>query len=304
MNGEGVLKVTYKAMYQEYLNRQEAVRQTNPLSDTVWLHQTKRYVQPFCIYGNLYYVGDSWVCVHIVDTGNGLLMFDAGNCGSNGKAILLYSIFKLGFDPADIKWCVLSHAHVDHIGCAAFLKEMFGTRLYISDVDAKMMEETPELTMLFDNTDVAEELFVPDYRIQENETIKFGNTEVLFRLVPGHTPGTLACFFDVKGKLGDKRAGYFGGYGFNTLKKEYLIEIGDTEFKMRNAYLQSIDKVIDEPVDIFIANHTDNGDYMDKIKALHSDAESTAFIDPMCWKKYLTEKKTALKQFMENVENN
>ena len=39
-------------------------------------------MKPFQIYGNLYYVGDSWVCVHIIDTGKGLLMFDAGNCGA------------------------------------------------------------------------------------------------------------------------------------------------------------------------------------------------------------------------------
>ena len=73
-------------------------------------------MQPFQIYGNLYYVGDSWVCVHIVDTGNGLLMFDAGNCGA--QAMLIHAIWELGFNPADVKWLILSHGHVDHFGAA------------------------------------------------------------------------------------------------------------------------------------------------------------------------------------------
>ena len=37
-----------------------------------WINQEERYIEPFQIFGNLYYVGDTWVCVHIVDTGAGV----------------------------------------------------------------------------------------------------------------------------------------------------------------------------------------------------------------------------------------
>ena len=35
-------------------------------------------IPPFCIFGNLYYVGDKKVCMHLIDTGEGLVLFDTG----------------------------------------------------------------------------------------------------------------------------------------------------------------------------------------------------------------------------------
>ena len=33
-------------------------------------------VEPFRVIGNLYFVGNSWVSVYLIDTGDGLLMID------------------------------------------------------------------------------------------------------------------------------------------------------------------------------------------------------------------------------------
>ena len=73
--------MSMRSEYEAYLQRQEKLKE-NPMA-RYWINQESRYVHPFKMYGNLYYVGDSWVCAHIVDTGNGLLLFDAGNipCG-------------------------------------------------------------------------------------------------------------------------------------------------------------------------------------------------------------------------------
>jgi len=291
-----------KRDYADYLLRREQICADSPMGDVLWLHQMQRHVKPFQIYGNLYYVGDSWVCVHIVDTGDGLLMFDAGNCGS-GKALLLHTIWEMGFDPTDIRWCVLSHAHLDHIGCAGLLKEMFGTKLYISAADAQVMRETPERVLLQMSSDVSDELFEPDYEIKDGESLHFGGTKVRFCTVPGHTPGTLACFFRVNGPQGEKRVGYFGGYGFNTMTKEYLQEIGDTEYRTRAVFLNSIEKVIHEPVDIFMANHTDNGGYLEKMAAIRQNPAISPFIDPTMWQQYLNEKKQAMIAFMNDPVN-
>ena len=67
--------VSIKTDYGQYLNNQRVLSEKR--TGRFWFEQENRYVKPFQIYGNLYYVGDSWVCVHIVDTGKGLLMFDA-----------------------------------------------------------------------------------------------------------------------------------------------------------------------------------------------------------------------------------
>ena len=58
--------VSIKTDYGQYLNNQKILSQKK--TGRFWFEQENRYVKPFQIYGNLYYVGDSWVCVHIIDT--------------------------------------------------------------------------------------------------------------------------------------------------------------------------------------------------------------------------------------------
>lgn len=145
------IKSDYKD-YEEHRNR-IAGKKTGKF----FINQELRYVKPFQIYGNLYYVGDSWVCVHIVDTGEGLLMFDAGNCGA--QAVLIQSIWEMGFNPADVKWIILSHGHVDHFGAVNFFKNMFGTKIYMGEPDVKMFREHPELTMIQESGNCMDTLF-------------------------------------------------------------------------------------------------------------------------------------------------
>src|SRR2546421_538809 len=42
---------------------------------------------------------------------------------------------KLGLDPADIKYALVSHAHIDHIGGAKYLQDHFGAHVVMSKED-------------------------------------------------------------------------------------------------------------------------------------------------------------------------
>lgn len=278
--------------YQNYLKRQEEFK--NKTIGRFWIEQEKRYVKPFQIYGNLYYVGDSWVCVHIVDTGEGLLMFDAGNCGA--EAMLIHSIWEMGFHPADIKWIVLSHGHVDHFGAVNFFRRMFGTKIYMGAPDAKMFRENPELSMIQESSDSMDQLFEIDYEIEDGEILKFGNTEIQFYLVPGHTKGCISCFFDITDGREKKRVGYYGGFGFNTLEREFLEEIGDKTMEARKEYEKSIEKVRNQKVDLFMGNHTANVDLLKKREYMLMHPSENPFLDSQSWRTYLEQKKEELRQ--------
>ena len=178
--------------YEMYKSRQDAIK--NGPKAHFWVNQEKRYVKPFKIYGNLYYVGDDWVCSHLVDTGDGLLLFDGGNCGAS--AMLVQAIWEAGFNPADVRWLIASHGHMDHIGAANFFRRMFGTKLFLGAPDARMFRERPELSMIHESPNCMDALFAPDVEIQDGDVMRFGNTEIQFYLVPGHTEGCIACFFD------------------------------------------------------------------------------------------------------------
>lgn len=286
------MKETYELRVQrrrEFLSRPTAA---------MWDAQETRFMEPFLMYGNLYYVGDDWVCVHLIDTGDGLLLLDAGNCGA--AAMLVHAIWSLGFDPADVKWMVLSHGHVDHIGSANFFKRMFGTRLYLGGPDAEMFEARPEFSGIQDSSDVMDQLFIPDVQIHDGDRIRFGNMEIQFYLVPGHTAGCIACFFDVPGDQGVKRAGCYGGFGFNTLKREVLQEMGDTTLSTRQTYLESLKKVRNEKVELFLGNHTKDNNLVAKRRDMLEHPGSNPFLDEMAWGRYLDQKRDDLICFMEN----
>ena len=136
--------MTMKKSYDLYMRKHKDI--INSPMGKFHIDQELRYIKPFQIFGNLYYVGDDWVCMHIVDTGYGLILFDVGNYGAT--AMLIQSIWEAGFNPRDIKWVVLSHGHLDHIGGATFLRNMFGCKILLGSPDANMFRENPELSYI------------------------------------------------------------------------------------------------------------------------------------------------------------
>lgn len=290
-----------REQYEAYLRRRAAIEQGD--YGKIWLDQTSRYVHPFRLYGNVWYVGDSWVCVHLIDTGDGLLLIDSGNCGAT--AMLVQAIWEAGFNPADVRWIIHSHGHVDHIGGANYFRQMYGTKLYLGEPDARMFREKPEISQIFDAHCDLDALFVPDYEIEEGDVLTFGNTTISCRLVPGHTEGCVALFFDAYNGDEVKRCGYYGGFGFNTLQKDYLLDIGDPQFRMRRAYLDSLAKVRAEKVDIFLGNHCINNDTLGRHqRQLEDPAGPNPFVDDGLWSSYLDEKRDALMRFMAEPANN
>lgn len=194
---------------------------------------------------------------------------------------------------------ILSHGHVDHIGSAEFFKRMFGTKIYLAEPDAKMFVERPEYSFIYSSPNIENDVFTPDVCIEDGDILTFGNVTIQCYLVPGHTLGCVSLFFDVQEGTETKRCGYYGGFGFNTLRKESLEEWGDPEYRRWKIYEESIDKVINEPVDIFLGNHTVNNRTMEKLEIMKKHPEENPFVDSSEWKRYLSQMKVELHKFIE-----
>ena len=272
------------------------------LAQKFFLNQESRYVHPFRIFGNVWYVGDSWVCVHLIDTGDGLLLLDGGNIGAT--AMLVNAIWEAGFNPADVKWMVMSHGHLDHIGGALFFRRMFGTKLYLGEPDARNFREKPELSFIQDAGVRDENVFEVDHEIKDGENIRFGNTEMQFYLVPGHTDGVISAFFDVTDGKQTLRAGYFGGFGFNTMQKDFLLDIGDTTFETRRIYLNSLAKVRDQKVELFLGNHCVNNRTLEKAEMIRNGCKENPFINSTEWSEYLDSKRDDMLRLMADPAQN
>lgn len=279
----------YKKSYQEI----EKLQQTKNLD--YYRHPARYYVKPFKIVENLYYIGDQKVCSHLIDTGDGLIVFDSGF--QHSIHLMVQAIWELGFDPADIKYLIHSHEHFDHIGAANEFKDLYGCKLVISKAGADIMRDRPELVYLKACPNPYASLFTPDIELEDGDEITLGNTTIKCLLTPGHSPGVMSFFFDTVD--GDKKyhVGYFGGVGFNTLYKDKLKEDG-LPLSTREEFLHSLQRVRDIPVDITLGNHPRQNETLKKREAMLETPGVNPFIDPTEWQRFVDTLTEEFKAFM------
>ena len=234
------------------------------------------YVRPGRVFGNLYFVGTVPASSHLIDTGDGLILLDAGF----PEAIdgLLENIRFLGFDPMDIRIILLSHGHYDHAGAAAELSRLTGAEICLGEGDLKMVtgEEDSSLAELFDVKYT--QFFTPHRRLSDGDRVTLGNTDILCVSTPGHTEGTMSFFFDVTDGSARYRAGMFGGAGTNTLTGEFL-SARALPSSVRDKFLASISRLREEKAEVFLGNHVGNNDTVGKLARVEG-GEADAFVAP------------------------
>lgn len=149
------------------------------------------------VFKDVYHVGDSGCSVFLVDTHSedGLVLIDCGM--SLG---MIKRIKKGGLNPMDIQHCILTHFHIDHIGCCSALKEFNKkVKFYAHELDALPIEEKGH------EKETAARWYGVDYKpikLEKRfkgslEILKFGNYEFQCIHTPGHTPGSISIVLEV-----------------------------------------------------------------------------------------------------------
>ena len=243
-------------------------------------------VKPFKIFGNLYFVGTIPASSHLIDTGDGLILIDTAY--PNALYLLIENIRRLGFNPYDIKYIVLTHGHYDHLGSAKALSELTGAKTLLGKADREYANGTKDLTWASELGFVYYESFEPDVLLSNGDKITLGNTEILCKSASGHTEGTMAFFFDVTDGKTTYRAAMHGGVGLNSMKKSFLQRYGLTT-ETREKFIPFIDSFINERVDIFLGNHVGNNDTVGK--SIKITDTYNPFIDSTAWKSFLEKTK-------------
>ena len=252
-------------------------------------------IEPFRIFGNLWYVGDRKVCMHLVDTGDGLILFDTGY--RNAFPYLLYSIRKAGFDPADVKLIIHSHGHFDHFGGTIDFKNMYSPTVCMSKVDTGLLREMPERALVELGPMRYDEICWPDVELEDGQVLTLGNTSITCKLAPGHTWGTMAFFFNVTDGRTTKRVGYWGGVGFLTMYTDYCRKMKLLENKA-SAMLESIAKLRNEHVDITIGNHPNQNCTIEKREWMSEYPGENPFLNSQTWPMFLNALEEKCKKYI------
>lgn len=254
--------------------------------------------EPFKIAGNLYFVGNTWCSMHLIDTGDGLVLLDTP-CKSE-LAYMIDSIYRLGFKLRDIKHIFVSHAHGDHYGCVTALVHLTGAKTYMGELEVKDMADRAE----YFNRAASRlpggfnEPFKADVAVKDGDVITIGNTSFRWVLTPGHTDGGMSHFWDLTDDDGKVyKVGIYGGAGYGSMS---LLRLKDRNLppSYQQVYYDSIDKVWNEPVDINLGNHPFHNDTYDKNER-RKVGEKNPFIDPSEWQRYLTEMREGYTAFLK-----
>lgn len=240
-------------------------------------------MEPFKIFGNLYFVGTTFVSSHVIDTGEGLILVDSQYPQS--VYLLLENIRKVGLDPYDIKCIVHSHGHYDHLGGTRALVELIGCKTVIGRPDRDYANGTVDLTWAKELGFTYYEMFEPDILVDDGDVLEVGNTKIRFVNTPGHTPGTMSLFFNVTDGESTYTAAMFGGAGMNSMRYKFLDAYG-LPHSLRDDFLVSLEKVRGEHVDILIGNHPGDAQTAQKYARMLA-GEENPFLDPTAWHRRL-----------------
>ncbi len=227
-------------------------------------------VAPFQVFDNLYYIGARWVASWLLVTDQGLIVFDAMYDGLTDLAI--DGIRELGFDPNDIRYLVVTHAHYDHIGGARRFQEEFGAVVMMTEEDWQMTDEPP----------VYREYPKPirHLSVANGSTLNLGRTQLRFMTTPGHTPGVLSTLFTVYDNGYPYTAFMFGGVGLNFSGVERTELYIDTISRLQQ--LQGIE--------VNVPNHAQSGgDVFERAEMLadRDPDDPHPFVDPESWTAWL-----------------
>jgi len=239
-------------------------------------------VEPFRIIDRIYYVGNTDVSSHLIETDEGLILLDTAF--PQTVYLLLESIRKLGFDPADIKYILHSHAHYDHLGGTKAIAELVGARTCLGEQDIPFLRQRPDLTWAEEYGTEFHEAFEVDQPLRDGDVVRLGGASIRCAHIPGHTPGAMSWFLDADEAGRTHRVGFHGGPGLNTLSDEFLARRSLPK-SCRDAYMQSLEKMKQERVDVFLGIHPSQSDTLGR-QARRTSA-ANPFIDPAAWPAFL-----------------
>lgn len=145
-------------------------------------------LEPVKIAGPIYYVGTQGLGAYLITTPAGHILVDGG-MPSSAKAIEA-SIRTLGFMPEEIRFLLITHAHIDHAGTLAYFKRMSDATVAVMARDFESLKSGGRTDPMY-GADSA--FYFPpikaDRVLKDGDTVSVGNVSMTARLTAGHTQG-------------------------------------------------------------------------------------------------------------------
>jgi len=208
------------------------------------------HAEPVKVFDNLLYLGMTEFTAWAVVTSDGLIVIDPVFDYSVEDEVV-EGLRKLGYDPASIKYVLVSHGHYDHAGGAKLLQDRYGARVLMGAADWDLLEQ-------------GNPPWKPrrDVVVEDGQKLTLGDTTLTLYLTPGHTFGTISTLIPLRDGTVRHTAALWGGTLFNF----------GPDGERFAAYAKSAERFREiaaaAGADVLLSNHSDYDGTKEKLPAL------------------------------------
>ncbi|MEO5740228.1 MAG: MBL fold metallo-hydrolase [Vicinamibacterales bacterium] len=222
------------------------------------------HAEPAKVADNLYFVGEKAHHSFALVGSDGIILIEALYHYAVADEVA-GGLKKLGLDMNKVKYAVMSHAHGDHDGGAAYLQDSIpGLRLVYGAADWDAIDRLKDRPGGKPKRDMVG---------TDGLTLSVGDASIQIVTMPGHTAGTLSYLFEVRDNGKPLRIAYVGGTAipFDGTAAYYDQYIASTQKFAKAA--------ADYDATVLLSNHTefDNGYYKAHTAANRKAGESNPF---------------------------
>ncbi len=257
-----------------------AIQSVNGQADAT-SREWNKPVPPFRIAGNLYYVGAIEIASYLITTPQGHFLLDGGFVETAPQ--IERNIVQLGFKLSDVKYLLNSHAHYDHAGGLAELKNVTGAKFVASEGDADLLRKGGHGDFRFGDTLPFPPIEL-DKIIRDGESLQLGDQVMTAHLTPGHTRGNTTWTTKIRDGTKTYDAVFVGSQSsldYKFVGEESYPGIA-TDFVKSFAVLKKL------PCDIFLGSHGSFFHFVDKHERFMR-GETNAFVDPDGYHRYVSD---------------
>jgi metallo-beta-lactamase class B len=250
-----------------------------------------KYLVPFPphqVIGNVYFVGSTQLGIFLITTPQGHILVNAGL--EESVPLIRESIAKLGFKFGDVKILLISHAHFDHDGGAARIKELTGAKYMVTDADVPVVESGGKEDFFYGTR--PDQLYPPakvDRVLHDGDTVMLGDVVLTAHLTAGHTKGCTTWTMKVQegGKSYDVVI-----VGSPNVNEGYKLVNNAAYPQIASDYEKGFGVLRSLHCDVFLGAH---GSYyeMEAKYARKKEGAANPFIDPDGYKDYVKEREQA-----------
>ncbi len=238
---------------------------------------------------NLYFVGTGGLGTFLITTPEGHILINTDF--ERTIPMIERSMAELGFDLADIKIILGSHAHGDHQAAEVFLRERVGAQIMIMEEDVaswqRMMRADREIPI--------------DRVLHDGDEVTLGGTTLVAHLTPGHTPGCTSWGMELEENGRTYNAFIVCSFGVNP---GYNLIDNPNYRDQADDYRATFAKARAMPVDVFLGSHGSFYGLPGKYEALQrrDEGDPNPFVDRAGFLNYLDQYERRFQTMLETQQ--